>query len=68
MKRDGRSSSHDPTAERTTDQSTQSAGELAGGRRGPGLRPHADTEDELVNRSWPDGTPRRYDQPLEQDS
>ena len=64
MNRDGRASSHDPTAERTAVRSTQSAGGLSAGRRPGGER---GLEGELVNRTEPDLTPRRYDQPLEED-
>ena len=67
MNRDGTSSSNDPTAERTTDQSAQSAGHLTAGRTRPGLRPHQDGDEELVNRSMPNETPRRYEQPVEDD-
>jgi hypothetical protein len=61
MNRDNRSSSHDPTAEPTRDQSTQSASGLTAGR---------DREDKSksdpINRQ-PLETPRRYDQPIEDD-
>ena len=60
MNRDNRSSSNDPTAERTSDQSTQSASGLSAGRTG--LR----DADDAVNRGRFD-TPRRYDQPIEDD-
>jgi hypothetical protein len=60
MNRDNRSSSNDPTAEPASDQSTQSASGLAGGRRSP------DTPNDAVNRQ-PLETPRRYDQPIEDD-
>ena len=56
MNRDNRSSSNDPTAEVDVDQSTQSAGGLGGGRG----------REEGVNRAAFD-TPRRYDQPIEED-
>lgn len=56
MNRDSRSSSHDPTAERTSDMSTQTASGLSGGR---------DAEN-AVNRA-PLETPRRYEQPIEDD-
>ena len=59
MNRDNRSSSHDPTAEREADQSTQSAGGLSGGRPGP-------ESGEIVSRGRLE-TPRRYDQPIEED-
>jgi len=57
MNRDGRSSSNDPTAEQTADQSSQSASGLSGGRPG---------RDQAVNQESLD-TPRRYDQPIEDD-
>ena len=59
MNRDHRSSSNDPTAERTADQSTQSAGGLGAGRTAG--------EPDLVNRD-PLDTPRRYEQPIEDDA
>ncbi len=87
MNRDGRSSSNDPTADPVTDQSTQSAAGLSGGRASPAvqrsrradelvdldLHPdpgHPDSgglDEEVVNRTAADATPRRYDQPIEQD-
>ena len=60
MNRDNRSSSNDPTAERTSDQSTQSASGLSAGRSRP------DSSGGVVNRQ-PFETPRRYDQPIEDD-
>ena len=67
MNRDNRSSSQDPTSERAVDQSSESASGLAGGREGPGVeRNQADAD--LVNRRTADTTPRRYEQPLEDDS
>ena len=60
MNRDNRSSSNDPTAELATDQSTQSASGLSAGRNRPDSRRNA------VNRQ-PLDTPRRYDQPIEDD-
>ena len=60
MNRDNRSSSNDPTAELTSDQSTQSASGLSAGRNRP------DGAREPVNRQ-PLETPRRYDQPIEDD-
>lgn len=63
MRRDDpRSSSHDPTSERAVDQSTQSAGGLAGRRDDRGT-----AGEEVVNRRDGDTTPRRYDQPVEAD-
>ena len=60
MNRDNRSSSNDPTAERESDQSTQSAGGLSAGRD------RVRESDDIVNRG-PLDTPRRYDQPIEDD-
>lgn len=60
MNRDNRSSSNDPTDEPTRDQSTQSASGLTAGRD------REDTSSDLVNRQ-PLETPRRYDQPIEDD-
>ena len=59
MNRDRRSSSNDPTDERASDQSTQSASGLSAGRPGPGVEHNRDVD---LNR-----TPRRYDQPIEED-
>ena len=60
MNRDNRSSSNDPTDEPTRDQSTQSASGLTAGRE------REDQSSDLVNRQ-PLETPRRYDQPIEDD-
>ena len=60
MNRDNRSSSNDPTDEPTRDQSTQSAGGLTAGRS------HPDKSRDAVN-TQPLDTPRRYDQPIEDD-
>jgi hypothetical protein len=60
MNRDNRSSSHDPTAEPARDQSTQSASGLAAGRD------RGEKSSDPVNRQ-PLETPRRYDQPIEED-
>ena len=62
MNRDQRSSSQDPTAERTTDQSTQSASGLpmGSGEQGRGW------DEDVVNRA-PLDTPRRYEQPIADD-
>ena len=60
MNRDNRSSSNDPTAEQTRDQSTQSASGLSAGRD------REDNSSGLINRQ-PLETPRRYDQPVEDD-
>lgn len=55
----------DPTAEQSSDQSTQSASGLTAGR---GAEHRADSE-ELIRRTSEerDTTPRRYDQPAEAD-
>jgi hypothetical protein len=60
MNRDNRSSSQDPTAELAGDQSTQSASGLSAGRTPDRSR------DDAVNRD-PLDTPRRYEQPIEDD-
>ena len=60
MNRDNRSSSNDPTAEPARDQSTQSASGLTAGRS------RTDKSSDLVN-ILPLDTPRRYDQPIEDD-
>ena len=59
---------HDPTAERTADQSTQTAGGLHQGldtlRPGPGPEVARDSEeDDVLNRNDEDlyDTPRRYE-------
>jgi len=62
MNRDNRSSSNDPTAERTSDQSTQSASGLSAGR-GESREPKVD---EAAGRGALE-TPRRYEQPIEDD-
>ena len=65
MTRPRRTRLDDPTAERTSDQSTQSASGLTDG---PDARNRADDED-LLRRTAEerDRTPRRYDQPAEAD-
>jgi hypothetical protein len=65
MTRPRRTRLDDPTAERSSDQSTQSASGLTGGRD---VRNRADTED-LIRRTAEarDTTPRRYDQPADAD-
>ena len=60
MNRDNSSSSNDPTAEPMRDKSTQSASGLTAGRSRP------DQSSDLVNLQ-PLDTPRRYDQPIEDD-
>ena len=60
MSEDGRRANQsDPTAERTAEQSTQTAGGLGGGRQRPG----ADADD-MLNRSTEEryDTPRRYEE------
>lgn len=54
-----RTNPSDPTAERTADQSTQSAGGLGTVRPGPG----PEVADDVLNRSEQQryGTPRRYE-------
>ena len=59
MNRDRRSSSNDPTAEATADQSTQSASGLSSGRN------RAGADDRFAGE--PLYTPRRYEQPIEDD-
>jgi hypothetical protein len=65
MTRPRRSRLDDRTAEKITDQSTQSAGGLTAGRD---VRNRADSED-LIRRTSEehDTTPRRYDQPADAD-
>jgi len=60
MNRDNRSSSNGPTAEPASDQSPQSASGLTAGRS------RTDKSSDLVN-ILPLDTPRRYDQPIEDD-
>lgn len=82
MTRDPRSRLDDPTAERTADQSAETASGLTTGRPGPDTTPLAPddaggpgvernrTVDETAVRRRPegrDGTPRRYDQPADED-
>lgn len=66
MKRPRRTRLDDPTAENTSDQSTQSASGLTAGRD---MRNRAEGED-LIRRTAEerDTTPRRYDQPAEADT
>jgi hypothetical protein len=65
MSRDKRSNLDDPTAEFSSDQSTQSASGLSAGREGPGVERNRESDD-VINRADLD-TPRRYDQALEDD-
>ena len=65
MNRDRRSSSNDPTAEPAVDQSTQSASGLSSGT-GPDVNDRTRETRGEVARAGLD-TPRRYDQPMEDD-
>jgi hypothetical protein len=65
MNRDRRSSSNDPTAEATADQSTQSASGLSSGRNRAGA--DRGTRGNEPSSTEPLYTPRRYDQPIEDD-
>lgn len=80
MNRDPRTRLDDPTAERAADQSTESASGLTAGRPGPEtpMPPERDgpgvernrIADESAVRRTPEGrdqTPRRYDQPADED-
>jgi hypothetical protein len=68
MNRDRTSSSNDPTAEPAADQSTQSASGIGRRPEAPGVEPDRDPEDEgMIDRAGPVTTPRRYEQPVEQD-
>jgi hypothetical protein len=67
MKRTGRASSNDPTEERKVEQSTQSASGLSRAPSGPGVERNRALDRDLVNRTMLDRTPRRYEQPLEED-
>ncbi len=50
------------------EQSTQSASGLTAGREGPAVeRNSASSDEEPVNRTAGTYTPRRYDQPIEDD-
>jgi hypothetical protein len=69
MNRDRRSSSNDPTDEPVATQSSHTASGLSGGRPGPGVELNADYTEDAVNRAGVDtSTPRRYEQPLDDDS
>ena len=65
MNRDGLSSSNDPTAERGVDQSTQTASGLASGAEPDPSDRRRETRDEAARATL--DTPRRYDQPIEDD-
>jgi hypothetical protein len=67
MNRDERSSSNDPTSEAVSDQSAKSASGPSGGPSGPGVEGNGDYTEEVVNRNEPVSTPRRYEQPIEDD-
>lgn len=66
MKRDGRSSSHDPTAERTVDQSTPGNSLTTGGPPDGGPPGSDRTNENIAGRSGADPQPRR-EQPPEGD-
>jgi hypothetical protein len=66
MNRDQRSSSNDPTAEPAVDQSTQSASGLPRSRPGPGVERNRSLDPDGVE-GGPNETPRRYDQPIDDD-
>jgi hypothetical protein len=69
MNRDRRSSSNDPSDEPVASQSSQSASGLSGGRPGPGVEFNAEDAEDVVNRAGADtATPRRYEQPVDDDS
>jgi hypothetical protein len=65
MNRDHRSSSNDPTAERAADQSTQTAAGLSSATGPDANEGHRETRDETARAAL--DTPRRYDQPIEDD-
>lgn len=67
MNRDRRSSSNDPTSEPVSDQSSQSDSGLASGGPAADVERNRDYTEDVVNRSAPVDTPRRYEQPLEDD-
>lgn len=58
-----RANQSDPTSERTSEQSTQTASGLTGGRRGPEVASEREADD-LLNRDAEDRyeTPRRYEE------
>lgn len=58
---------NDASRKSSTDQSTRSAGALSAGRRLPGMIRSGDRDAGLVNRKTRDATPRRYEQPIEDD-
>lgn len=69
MNRDRRSSSNDPTDERSSDQSTQTASGLSGSQADASSRPPrgAGPSGDAVGSGAALETPRRYEQPLEDD-
>ena len=67
MNRDRRSSSTDPASEPVSDRSSQSDSGLSSGRPAPDAERDRDYTEDVVNRSAPVDTPRRYEQPLEDD-
>jgi hypothetical protein len=66
MNHDRRSSPNDPSNEPAVGQSAQSASGLSSGREGPGVPRNQALE--TVNRNRGNTTPRRYDQPIEEDA
>jgi hypothetical protein len=72
MTRHERSSKDDPTAERTADQTTQTAGGLGAGTEGPDTEVNRDSEREQLDdparrrRDERDTTPRRYDEGVQE--
>jgi hypothetical protein len=75
MTRDPRSRLDDPTAEGTTDQSTETASGLTTGEgerpadKGPGVERNKMLDEHAVRRTpqGRDTTPRRYEQPADDD-
>ena len=67
MNRDRTSSSNDPSDEPTAEQSTQTASGLSSTRPGPGVERNRAPDKDVVDRTGADTTPRRYDQPIEND-
>jgi hypothetical protein len=67
MNRDRQSSSNDPSSETTAAQSTPSATGVPTDRDGPGVERNVTYDEDAVNRTRANNTPRRYEQPLEDD-
>ncbi len=67
MNRDRTSSSNDPTAEPTMDQSAPSASGVSRRRSEPGVERDRDLDEDVVNRTGENTTPRRYEQPVDED-